>query len=281
MTADVAVVVVNYNAGDALAATVGSISGIGSQRLAEVIVVDNASSDGSLEPLAGMPGVRVISNDRNAGLAAANNQGIAASTTPYVLLSNPDVAYGAGAIDALAGCFDRNPAAAIVGARLEDADGRVQTTVGDLPRLGGALFGRLAYGRSWWTEWPHDTERTVGHVTEACYAVRRAAIEDVGPLDPAYFLSWEGADLAARAQAAGWEVWFCPTARAVHAGGVTLGRQKAQWILTSQRGAYRYFRLHSRIPWPVLAGLFGARAMLKIAWGLVGSPPTHVTPVRR
>jgi N-acetylglucosaminyl-diphospho-decaprenol L-rhamnosyltransferase len=281
MMADVAVVVVNYNAGDALAATVGSISSSGSGRLAEVIVVDNASSDGSLEALAGMAGVRVIANDRNLGLAAANNQGIAASSTPYVLLSNPDVTYGAGTIDAVAGCFDRHPAAAIVGARLEGADGVVQTTVGDLPRLGGALFGRLAYGRSWWTDWPHDTERSVGHVSEACYAVRRAALEEVGPLDPAYFLSWEGADLAARVNAAGWEVWFCPEARAVHTGGVTLGRQKARWILTSHRGAYRYFRLHSRVPRPVLAGLFSARAMLKVAWGLVGSPPTHVTPVRR
>jgi GT2 family glycosyltransferase len=271
---DVSVVIVNWNAGPALAGCLGSLLENPPAASLEVIVVDNGSTDGSAEAaVREHPGARLVSNARNRGLAAANNQGIVAARAQAVLISNPDVVYLAGAVDALLAALRRHPRAAVVVPRLSYEDGTIHTSVGDLPTLREALAGRQAQRRAagpadsgfWWDGWAHDQERQVGRGHEAAYLVARRAIEEVGLQDERFFLDWEGIDWTGRMAAAGWEVWFAPAAEVVHLGGVSIRQVPFRWIARSHRGIYRYFAL--RHPWwrPWLAPLLAGRAALKLA----------------
>ena len=158
--------------------------------------------------------------------------------------------------------------------RLLHADGSLQTSVGDLPTLADAVLGRQAARRRarpgrtsgfWWDGWDHTEERPIGHGAEACYVVRRSALADIGLQDEAYVLDWEGIDWSARAWDAGWEVWLCPEAEAVHLGGVSVRQVPARWVLQSHRGMYRYFKTRrSKALRPVLWLAFAARASIKM-----------------
>jgi N-acetylglucosaminyl-diphospho-decaprenol L-rhamnosyltransferase len=273
----VSVVVVNWNAGDVLVNCLRSLAANPPSVSWEAIVVDNASTDDSLDRVrAELPWARVIVNSRNRGLAGANNQGIAASQAPYVLLSNPDVEYQPGCVDALRDLLRRRERAALAVARLVYPDGRPQTCAGDLPTLAEVLAGRslgrrlgARAGRDgggfWWYGWAHDEERPIGHGMEACYMARRAAIEQFGLQDERFPLDWEGIEWSARAQDAGWEVWFSPDAVATHIGGVTISQVPYRWIVSSHLGMYRYFR--TRLPAaarPLLACAFLVRAAAKL-----------------
>jgi len=281
----VSAVVVNWNGGDTLLDSLGSLAANPPSVPWEAIVVDNASTDGSPDRVAAeLPWARLVRNDDNRGLAAANNQGIVASDAPYVLVCNPDIIVGPGAVDALLDVLERRPRAAWAVARLVRPDGTVQTSVGDLPRLGDALLGRRwqlvradrrrdARQRGfWWDGWGHDEEVAIGHGMEACYLVRRAAIAEIGLQDDGFPLDWEGIDWAARAHDAGWEVWFCPAAEVVHLGGVSVRQVRFRWVVRSHRGMYRYFAKRSPVvARPLLGVAFGSRGLLKAAAMAVGA----------
>ena len=276
---DVSVVIVNWNAGAHILACLDSLAQRPPAGAWEAVVVDNDSHDDSVRRIrAEHPWVRVLANHTNRGLAAANNQGIAATSGRYVLISNPDVTYGDGAIDALVSLLDRRPRAAFAVSRLLHADGSPQPSAGDLPTLREALLGRWL-GRKgategfWWTGWAHDTERRIGHGGEACYLVRRAAIDDVGDQDERFPLDWEGIEWSRRVADRGWEVWFCPDAEVVHAGGISVRQVPARWVLRSHLGMYRFFSAEVGIlARPLLAVAIAARATLKLAaLGLSGS----------
>jgi GT2 family glycosyltransferase len=225
------------------------------------------------------PWVRVIANGRNLGLAAANNQGLRASEAPFALISNPDVIYRPGAVDALLDLMHRRARAAFAIARLRDPDGTLQISAGDLPTLREALIGRalLTRGRRttartgfWWHGWDHDEEARIGHGGEACYLVRRAAIDEIGLQDERFVLDWEGVDWSRRAAEAGWEIWFCPEADVVHHGGVTLRQAPYRWVVSSHRGMYRYFRACTpAMARPFVAAAIGARAGVKLGLATV------------
>jgi GT2 family glycosyltransferase len=271
----ISVVVVNWNGGSTVAACLRSLADNPPSAPWEAILVDNASSDDSVERVrAELPWVRVIANDRNLGLAAANNQGLRASRAPFALISNPDVMYQPGSVDALHELLRRRERAVFAVARLRDADGTLQTSAGDLPTLREALIGRWL-GRHaqrteksgfWWHGWDHDDEERIGHGGEACYLVRRSAVNEIGLQDERFVLDWEGVDWSARAYDAGWEIWFCPQAEVVHLGGVSLRQAPYRWVVLSHRGMYRYFR--RRLPVaarPFVAAVIGARAGVKLA----------------
>ena len=278
----ISVVVVNWNGGDLVVECLQSLHDAPPSVPWQAILVDNASHDGSVERIRReLPQVRVIANARNLGLAAGNNQGMRASRTPFVLISNPDVLYRRGAIDELHQLLERRERAAFAVAKLRDPDGSLQTSAGDLPTLGEALLGRAASRflsrkadtRSdgaksgfWWHGWDHETEQRIGHGGEACYLVRRSAIDDIGLQDERFVLDWEGIDWSRRAAEAGWEIWYCPQAEVVHTGGVSIRQVRFRWVLSSHRGMYRYFQPTLPKPArPILAAAIGARAGAKLA----------------
>lgn len=287
---DVSVVIVNWNSREALAGCLASLTADQPPGGREVIVVDNGSRDGSAEWLRGVVdrpsafgnlNIRLIANEGNRGLPAANNQGLVASRGPLVLICNPDVVFRPGAIAALIDLLARRPRAGIAIPRLLYPDGRLQTSAGDLPTLPQALVGRQAQRRRptqgqargfWWDGWPHDQERAIGRGHEAAYLVRRAAVAEVGLQDEGFPLDWEGIDWTDRFRQSGWEVWLCPRAEVVHLGGASIRQVPYRWIVSSHRGMYRYFAKRRPAYWrPVLATAITARAVTKLAATAVGA----------
>ena len=286
----VSIVIVNWNARRVLLDCLASIERHPPSVPWEAIVVDNGSTDGSVAAATGAaPSTRIVANDTNRGLAAANNQGISAARAEAIVISNPDVVFRPGAIDALLATADRHPRAAFVVARLLHADGSVQTGAGDLPTLADALLGRqvarrrATHGQTqgfWWDGWGHDEERPVGHGAEACYLVRGEALADIGLQDEGYVLDWEGLDWSARAWDAGWEIWFCPAAEVIHVGGASVRQVPARWVVQSHRGMYRYFRSRrSVVARPLLWTAFATRAAFKLV-GVAARLPLHERALR-
>jgi GT2 family glycosyltransferase len=275
VTPEISLVIVTWNSGNDLLRCLRSLQENAPAASWEAIVVDNGSTDRSVElAQAEFPWLRVIANRRNRGLAGANNQGIVASKAPFVLLSNPDVLYRSAAIDALLDLLRRRERAAFAVAKLQGPDGELQTSAGDLPRLSEALLGKTlttqfrgrARSGMWWHGWPHDEEAPIGHGAEACYLVRRDAIAEIGLQDERFVLDWEGVDWSARAWKDGWEVWFCPAAVVTHLGGLSVRQASVRWVISTHRGMYLYFRsrLHPAGR-PVLALTITVRSLAKLA----------------
>jgi N-acetylglucosaminyl-diphospho-decaprenol L-rhamnosyltransferase len=273
------VVIVTWNARSALLDCLSALRTNPPSVPFEIVVIDNNSTDGTLEAVRRTaPWVRVIENRQNRGLPAANNQGIAASAGPLVLIANPDTMVRPRAVDQLVDLLARHPRAAFAIPRLNDADGSLQVSAGDLPSLREALLGRQLQRRRrqvdsgfWWDGWAHDEERRIGRGHEACYLVRRSAIAEVGLQDEAFVLDWEGIDWTARARDLGWEVWFTPAAEVVHLGGASVRQAQFRWIVRSHRGMYRYFAKRSKLPLhPFLAAAILLRGALKALAAVFG-----------
>jgi len=281
----ISVVIVNWNSGPHLAALLDSLAAQPAEPSWEAVVVDNASTDGSAE-LGQRAGVRVIRQSTNTGLAAANNIGMAATDCPYILIANPDVVLPDNALANMVAVMQRHPRAAWVVPRLVSPDGTIQTSAGDLPALNEAFLGRRLGSRwagrdqpalegrgYWWHGWPHTTEQPIGRGAEACFLVRRAAVEEIGPQDPRYRLDWEGVEWTARARAAGWEVWLDPATTVIHVGGVSISQARLRWVVESHVGMYRYFAGRMRpAARPLLAAAVAGRALAKLGATLLGAP---------
>jgi GT2 family glycosyltransferase len=281
-TTSVSIVIVNWNSGDMLARCLSSLRDAPLKIPLEVVVVDNASLDGSLDAALGeLPGVRTIRNTGNVGLAPGNNQGIAIATGDAILLSNPDIEYRPGAIDAMVEVLDRRPRAAFVVPKVEHDDGSIQTSAGDLPSAVEAIFGRNwsqrqarspEDGGMWWDGWAHDEERRIGHGAECAYLVRRAAIDEIGLQDERFVLDWEGLDWAARAGDAGWELWFTPASVVVHHGGVSIRQARTRWIMRTHLGMTRYLRKRQPVLGTALVPVIVLRAGVKMIANWCGVP---------
>lgn len=277
------VVIVTWNSSGVIGKSLASLVDVlPDAESTPVILIDNASSDDTIaKASAALPSVRLMANATNRGLAAANNQGLRATGSNFVLISNPDVEYRPGAVAAMLAVMDRHPEAGWVVPRLLHEDGSLQTSAGDLPSLTETLLGRQAARRRsssstsgfWWDGWAHDEERRIGRGHECAYLVRRAAIDAAGLQDERYFLDWEGVDWTDRFREAGWETWLAPEAEVVHHGGTSIRQVPVRSALLAHWGMFLYFS--SRKPWywtPPLAVAFLIRALAKIGLQAAGVP---------
>ena len=229
-----------------------------------VVNVDNASTDGSVNPLAGDgAAVRVVRNRHNRGFGAAANQGIAASSAPLVLLLNPDARIVGGTLAALAKVARDRPRAGAVGALVRNPDGSIQPSARRVPRMGEALghafLGPIAPGNRWtraytMAEWDRASEREVEWVSGSAMLLRREALDEVGLFDEGYFMYVEDVDLCTRLRRAGWQVLFSPELEVVHQIGVSTQGQHGRMAFEHSRRIYRYFSKYRGD---------GARALLK------------------
>ena len=194
----------------------------------EVLVVDNASTDGAREMLAAeYPNIWVICRDRRHGFGDNHNRAMEQMKGKFLFLLNDDTLLTENAITSLLDCTERNPKAGVVGARLENPDGTLQLSCYRFPSplrciwenlLLTALFSRhRAFGD--YRTFRHDIEQKVEFVSGAAMLVRREAFEQVGGFDERFFMYAEETDWQYRMQKAGWQTVFCPTARVVHFGG--------------------------------------------------------------
>lgn len=217
------IVVVNWNTRDLLANCLRSIGGGGTL---DVVVVDNASSNGSAAMVEQeFPEARLITNERNLGFASAANQGICLSKSRYLLLLNSDTQVGEQALRGMMRFMDEHPEAGAMGPRLVLPDSSPQPysfgcdpTLGYLLRRGLNLLLREGYLHDWGME----EIREVDWVSGASIMLRRKALEEIGLLDENFFLYFEDNDLCLRLRQKGWKVYFNPIIEVVHLGGESL-----------------------------------------------------------
>lgn len=229
----VCVVIVNWNAGAALVGCLQSFSAIKDDAIdVEIILVDNASSDGSLDAVSSLatePPVRIVRNTVNLGFAAACNQGAADATAEFLLFLNPDTRLSAKSLE-IPAAFLREPSnrlVGIAGVQLIDAFGSVTRSCARPPSALAMLGQSLGLDRLWprifpphfMLEWDHGTTEDVGQVMGAFLFVRRAVFEELGGFDERFFVYSEDLDLALRARERGWRSCYIATARIFHQGG--------------------------------------------------------------
>jgi GT2 family glycosyltransferase len=258
MTTDLTVIIVNYNAGAALAATVASLAhGIAPLRW-DAVIVDNASIDGSADAAHADARVRVVRNAANVGFARGINIGLENSGGRFVLILNPDCELDAGAVPHLVQEIGRWPRCAIAGPRILDPDGALQESARGDPTLLTGIFGRTGVLSRWLPNLSvvrrnlvaHEAIRTgaasvaVDWVSGACMLARRDALDAVGGFDERYFLYWEDADLCRRLRAAGWETRYVPGASVRHQVGQSSRSARSLANREFHRSAYRYYVTH-------------------------------------
>jgi hypothetical protein len=285
-SAELTVVIVNWNTVDLLDECLQSIVDHSPAGLrTEVVLVDNASSDGSVEHLAfRWPSVRVIANEENVGFCRANNQAIRATDAPFVLLINTDARLTPGCADAMLAHLQGDQRAAAVGPRLVYGDGSFQRwTAGQsfsLRSCGSFLLGldRLSARHPALAGMylAHDTDQPFkpGWVSSAVMLLRRQALDEIGLLDESIFVYMDDVDLCQRATDAGWNVWYAADATAVHFMGASTRRETGQVSPEAMRALNRWYeRRHGRRSARAMRALetvgFGARAGVCALRGLV------------
>jgi N-acetylglucosaminyl-diphospho-decaprenol L-rhamnosyltransferase len=243
----VSAVVVTHNAAGWIEQCLGSLAGTG----AEVIVVDNASTDGTTSLVREkFPDARVI-EEENRGFGAGNNAGMRAASGRYYLLLNPDAWLTEGALDKLVAFADEHPEAAVVGPRLLNPDGTLQRSVRGYPspwriateyfflrKLGPRTHALNAF---FGEQFDHESVREAEYLFGACMLVRREAVDSVGGFDEDFFLMSEEVDWCYRFRQAGWKVLFYPGAEVFHVVGASLNPRQFHAIV---RGHLQFLRKH-------------------------------------
>lgn len=261
---DLSIIIVNWNTSDYLRACLESIEAHRLDGECEVIVVDNASTDGSSELVrASFPDAKLIANAENLGYAEGNNLGIQASQGRFVLLLNPDTEVKTGSLNALARFGDSHPEAAAVGCRLVGRGGRIQRSCRSFPDPRGVLFEylRLSYlfpksrlfGSYRMTWFDYKSEIEVDQPMGSCLLLSRKAIADVGRFDKEFPIFFNEVDWCYRAKQKGWKIYFTPEAEVFHHGGTATRQLRVKMVGESHRSMQKFYHKHYResVPWPV------------------------------
>lgn len=262
-----AVTVINHNTCDHLYHCLRSLA---MQDGTEIIVVDNASSDGSVQMVRrNFPWVRLMVNADNPGYGAAANQALGSTSADYVLLLNSDTCLWPGALAALQQYLDCHPAVAVAGPRLLNPDGSLQPSCYPFPGLASLFFQEsglepLLARLPIWRErnlraWSHDRPRAVPWVLGAALAIRRAPFQAIGGFEEDFYMYLEETDLCYRLWRRGWEVHFTPGATVEHSGGASTKQRRAEMRIAYFRSVTRFYRRHFGAP-----ALLLLKAMLKL-----------------
>jgi GT2 family glycosyltransferase len=252
---DLSIVVVSFNARADLNRCLQSVVAHPPEATSEIVVVDNASQDGSADAAAAVTGVRVIRSDRNVGFAAASNVGIRASGGSHVLLLNSDTIVPPGVLDRLLGRLRREPGVGVVGPRLVDGSGRPELSFG--PMISPLaewhqrrLVRALAAGEPWAVahvdKVTHEEQRP-DWVSGACLLVRRIDADAVGLLDERYFMYTEDVDFCAAIRRLGRTILFTPVAEVVHLRGRSVAAAPEATRAAYERSHLAFYRKHH--PW--------------------------------
>lgn len=277
------ILIVNWNTRDLVISCVNSIlkyapvsSQGGPDFSYEVIVVDNASKDGSAEAMINLFGhnkrIRIIQSLRNLGFARGTNLAYKNSTGEYLFLLNPDAEVTDGALAHLVNYLDEHPEAAVVGPRLVNPDGTLQHSVRRFPGLATSIavfsgFHRLLKLRGYlMTDFDYNREAEVDQVMGAALMTRRRITEELGFLDEKFWLWYEEVDFCKRVIEAGYKVMYYPMSTVMHRKGESFSQMPVfMRKRTVARSLIYYFRKHGHF-WDVWiisialpAILFGAK----------------------
>lgn len=266
---ELTIVIVSYNTRDHLAACLRSLHEPPPAVGHDIVVVDNASSDGSEEAARAWPEVRVIQSGANLGFAKANNLGIRASAGEFVLLLNSDAVVPPGAVDALVADLRAHPDAAIVGPRIVDGHGVPEISFG---RMIGPLveLRRKHLMHAYAQRRPGAVRRVSrmlareGHhdwVSGACLLARRSAAEEVGLFDERYFMYNEDVDFCAAIRARGHKVRFTPSVEIVHHRGRSVATNRPAVSAAYRQSQIAFYEKHRPAWVPLLKAYLRAKGL--------------------
>lgn len=223
---DLSVILVSYNTAETTLMALQHLFASEHALEMEVVVIDNASRDGSADRIASAyPSVRLIRNTVNVGFGRANNQALPLVHGRYVLLLNTDAFIGKQTLSTTVAYMDGHPSCGILGARLQGGDGDLQPSCRYFPTPWNLFLQESGLSRFFrhsqmvdHMDWDHASVRHCDWVPGCFYLVRREVIEQVGLFDPIFFMYSEEVDHCHAAKKAGWEVTYFPTP-VVHLGG--------------------------------------------------------------
>lgn len=279
---DLSIVIVNWNTEALLRDCLQSVlQGLGTLK-AEILVVDNASEDGSCDMLQReFPSVRLIGNTRNLGFAGGNNVALRQASGRYVLLLNTDTLVHHAVLPQAVSWLDRHARVAVMGPRVLNADGTLQPSCSAFPSLrhlamqtlGVTRIARLDSYRL--TGWNRSSERRVDVISGAAMFVRTAAMKEVGLLDETFFFYGEETDWCRRFAMAGWDIVFAPIPDITHFGGGSVAKLNHRRDVMMTQAVIRLHRKHGGMVaalacFAILASHNCSRAAYWFALGLVG-----------
>jgi GT2 family glycosyltransferase len=244
----VSALIVSYNTRALLLESIGSVV---DEPGLEVIVVDNASHDGSADAVAEQfANVHLVRSSANLGFAAAVNRAAACARGEHLLVLNPDARLKPGALDLLVEFMSSHSRAALVSPALQYPDGSPQAAAFRFPGLAQIVLDLFPIDRlmdSRWNGriWSADEPVQIDHPLGACMLIRRTAWDDVGTLDEGYFMYVEEVDWCRRAQSHGWQIWHDPRAVAVHHAGQSTRQHADSMHAQLWRSRLRYYQLYS------------------------------------
>jgi GT2 family glycosyltransferase len=258
-TKDVSIIIVNWNTKDLLLSCIRSLKNRTRNLDYEIIVVDNASADGSQEAMKlNFPDVTLIQNKENLGFGKANNIGIQASSGRYLCLVNSDVEIKEGCIDHLINFMEQHPEAGMAGPKIYYPDGRIQISCKQFPSLWNYFCEAMGihnifpnfkiFSAVEMNYFNHNELRRVDVLMGAFWAIRREALEDVGLLDERFFFYSEDTDWCRRFRKNGWEIFFYPESEIIHYHGGSSSGPSSKYLIQLRRAKLQYWmKHHSRL----------------------------------
>jgi len=251
----VSIIIVSWNARDHLKQCLESLTPAVCRYPMEIIVVDNASSDGSPEMVeGGFPHVRLIRNPANLGFARGNNLGIERSSGQYLCLINSDVKVLPDCINRLVDYCEQHREVGMVGPRIIGDNGKLQRSCRGFPTLWNMLCRALALDTIFsrcklltgysLSHWPQDCTQTVDILSGCFWLVRRETLDRVGLLDESFFMYGEDMDWCKRFWLGGSKLVFVPLAEAIHYGGASSSNSPVRFYIEKQRADLQYWKKH-------------------------------------
>ena len=278
---DLSIIIVSYNGREHLRKCLQSLAAHGPGVGHEVIVVDNASQDGSREMVAAeFPQARLLPLPKNVGFAAGANRGIGEASGEAIVLLNPDSELKEDVFDPMLAYLRGHPDIGILAPKLRDEDGSLQLSCRRFPTFSVALFNRYSLltrllprnrfsARYLLTDWDHSAIAAVDWVSGACLMARRSLFEEIGPLDEGYFMYIEDVDLCQRVHRAGYKVVYFPEAAITHHIGRSSHTLPSRSIIERHRSMWHYYRKYLRRGWLldiVVAGGIALRCGCLLGW---------------
>jgi GT2 family glycosyltransferase len=246
------VVIVNWNTGSFLYECILSLLNYGKDLIQDIIVVDNHSSDDSLDKIQNIDGVILIENDKNYGFAKGCNIGANYSKSDFILFLNPDARIY---VNTLAICLNfyqkkENNNIGILGVKLEDEEGKINSRCSRFPSVSNIFSHALGLDRffpslsSFMLEFDHESTRFVDQIIGAFFMVRKETYNQIGGFDERFFLYMDEVDFSFRAKQLGYKSIYLSEAKAFHHGEVSSSNVKDRRLFYSLRSRIQYSNKH-------------------------------------
>lgn len=298
---DLSIIIVSFNTKNLLLDCIQSIQKYTKGVSYEIVVVDNASIDGSVEAVDETSGVKVIRNKKNEGFARANNQGTERALGRYILFLNSDTKLQEDSLTRMVSFMDKNNQAGVVSCKLLNSDGSTQASGGnfptllriflwatfldDIPFVSRSLGAYHLHAGASFMAKSDDWEHQQDWVSGAVFLVRAEIVKSIGGFNEDFFMYGEDVEYCFRIKKAGWGIWYIPQTSILHIGsassggraiqfsGKSLGKEKG--ILGEFEGLKKFYKEHYS-PWQylMLMLLLKKAAFLRmIVFGILGRQP--------